>query len=164
MLHFVEALQAVKKLERSDALVRATPVAQEFGISRVTLWRWERDGLLPPAYRINNRKYYPRTVLDALKHAAAKPGGTRSASASARSFSLCASLAFRAARLRFLSDTSLPLRLNIPYEQRKVDRSASTRCCLSDPSAHYKEDLKKDCSASECSIPRATADPVLLIA
>jgi predicted DNA-binding transcriptional regulator AlpA len=80
MLHLIEAHQAVKKLELSDNLVRATRVAQEFGISRVTLWRWERDGLLPPAYRINNRKYYPRTALDALKHAAAKPGGTRSAS------------------------------------------------------------------------------------
>ncbi|MEM6483413.1 MAG: helix-turn-helix domain-containing protein [Pseudomonadota bacterium] len=58
-------------------LVRATQVAHEFGISRVTLWRWERDGLLPRAHRINNQKYFPRTALDALKVAAAKPGGAK---------------------------------------------------------------------------------------
>lgn len=68
----------MKPKKRTDNLVRATVVAEEFGISRVTLWRWERDGLLPRAHRINNRKYYSRIALDELKTAAAKPGGARS--------------------------------------------------------------------------------------
>jgi predicted DNA-binding transcriptional regulator AlpA len=68
----------VKPKKRADNLVRATEVAEEFGISRVTLWRWERDGLLPRAHRINNRKYYSRIALEELKAAAAKPGGARS--------------------------------------------------------------------------------------
>lgn len=67
----------MKPKKQADNLVRATEVAQEFGISRVTLWRWERDGLLPRAHRINNRKYYSRTALDQLKMAAAKPEGAR---------------------------------------------------------------------------------------
>jgi len=70
-------LRQVKPKKRAENLVRATEVAQEFGISRVTLWRWERDGLLPRAHRINNRKYYSRIALDDLKTAAAKPGGAR---------------------------------------------------------------------------------------
>lgn len=77
VLHAGEAKVDVKIAVRNDKLVRANQVAQEFGISRVTLWRWERDGLLPRAHRINNQKYFPRTALDDLRTAAEKPGGTR---------------------------------------------------------------------------------------
>lgn len=68
------------KHQRPDNLIRAAIAADEFGISRVTLWRWERDGILPRAHRINNQKYYPRTVLESLKASAARPGGVRAAS------------------------------------------------------------------------------------
>lgn len=71
----------MKKENHADTLIRATRVAQEFGVSRVTLWRWERDGLLPRAHRINNQKYFPRAALDAIRTAAAKPGGVRSGEA-----------------------------------------------------------------------------------
>lgn len=72
-----EATLKTETRNQSVNLVRATEVAHEFGISRVTLWRWERDGLLPRAHRINNQKYFPRTALDALKSAAAKPEGAK---------------------------------------------------------------------------------------
>ncbi|GEM_PF-1550530 len=65
----------------ADNLVRAAMVADEFGVSRVTLWRWERDGILPRAHRINNQKYYLRTAIEMLKTSAAKPGGIRAPSA-----------------------------------------------------------------------------------
>lgn len=65
------------KQECTDKLIPAPLVANEFGISRVTLWRWERDGILPRAHRINNQKYYPRAVLESLKTCAARPGGVR---------------------------------------------------------------------------------------
>ncbi len=66
--------------QSADSLIRAAIVANEFGVSRVTLWRWERDGLLPRAHRINNQKYYPRAAVETLKTSAARPGGVRSLS------------------------------------------------------------------------------------
>ena len=63
------------KQSSTNYLVPATTVANEFGVSRVTLWRWERDGILPRAHRINNQKYYQRAELESLKASAAKPGG-----------------------------------------------------------------------------------------
>lgn len=58
-----------------DPLIPSVQVRREFGISRTTLWRWERDGILPRAHRIRNQRYFPRSALDALRAAAAKPGG-----------------------------------------------------------------------------------------
>jgi predicted DNA-binding transcriptional regulator AlpA len=33
-------------------IVRPAKLAERLGISRVTLWRWERKGLLPPKRRV----------------------------------------------------------------------------------------------------------------
>lgn len=33
-------------------IIRASELADRLGISRVTLWRWERNGLLPPKRRV----------------------------------------------------------------------------------------------------------------
>jgi predicted DNA-binding transcriptional regulator AlpA len=59
----------------TDPLIPSAQVRREFGISRTTLWRWERDGILPRAHRIKNQRFFPRSALDALRAAAAKPGG-----------------------------------------------------------------------------------------
>jgi hypothetical protein len=44
------------KHQGPNNLIGTATVAQKFGISRVTLWRWERGGILPRAHRINNPK------------------------------------------------------------------------------------------------------------
>lgn len=41
----------MRKLSRSRCL-RAGELAERLGISRVTLWRWERSGRLPPKRQI----------------------------------------------------------------------------------------------------------------
>ena len=52
-----------------DPLITARRFRQECGdVSNVTLWRWERDGVIPPATRINNRKYWLRSVAQKIKH------------------------------------------------------------------------------------------------
>jgi predicted site-specific integrase-resolvase len=58
-----------------DPLVPVAQICAEFGISRTTYWRWERDGILPRAHKIRNRNYQPRSVLDELRAEAARPGG-----------------------------------------------------------------------------------------
>jgi len=47
------------KQQSSDNVIRAAMVANEFGVSRVTLWRWERDGPLPRVHRIKNTFLVP---------------------------------------------------------------------------------------------------------
>ena len=49
----------------SDDLITSAEVRRAFGdISHTTLWRWERDELLPPPTR--NRKYWRRSEIIAL--------------------------------------------------------------------------------------------------
>jgi DNA-binding transcriptional MerR regulator len=36
-------------------------------VSYVTFWRWERDGLIPPAIRINKRKYWTQSMLQEVR-------------------------------------------------------------------------------------------------
>lgn len=51
-----------------DPLITATEARKECGdVSGVTFWRWERDGVIPPAIRINKRKYWPRSVIQRVK-------------------------------------------------------------------------------------------------
>jgi DNA-binding transcriptional MerR regulator len=40
------------------------------GISKTTSWRWEKRGILHPV-RINNRKYYRQSTLNAVKNGVA---------------------------------------------------------------------------------------------
>lgn len=44
-----------------DALITsATATALAGGISQMTLWRWTRDGIIPPPTLIRGRKYWRR--------------------------------------------------------------------------------------------------------
>mgnify|MGYP003110288474 CR=1 FL=1 len=36
--------------QSSDKYLKATEVAQMLGVSRWTIWRWRKEGLLPPAF------------------------------------------------------------------------------------------------------------------
>lgn len=51
-----------------DPLVSAVDARKEMGNpSPVTFWRWERDGILPPARRINGRKFWRRSEIEKVK-------------------------------------------------------------------------------------------------
>lgn len=51
-----------------DPLLCASDVRKECGnISEVTLWRWEKQGVISPPVRINDRKYWRRSVVQKLK-------------------------------------------------------------------------------------------------
>ena len=54
----------------SDPLITAGEFRRECGgISQVTYWRWERDGVIAKSIRINNRKYQPRSALRKIQGA-----------------------------------------------------------------------------------------------
>jgi hypothetical protein len=50
-----------------DPLISSTDARRLLGgITPTTLWRWERDGIIAPAVRIRNRKYFRRSAVVAL--------------------------------------------------------------------------------------------------
>jgi len=52
----------------TDPLVDARTAGAEFGgKSVVTIWRWEKQGILPPARRINGRKFWRRSEIEQVK-------------------------------------------------------------------------------------------------
>jgi hypothetical protein len=55
--------------EKVDELVPGPQVEREFGVTSMTIWRWDRDSKLgfPPAIRINGRTYRSRQMLEAFK-------------------------------------------------------------------------------------------------
>jgi hypothetical protein len=57
-------------LQDFDPLVPAAEARKEWGdISEPTQWRWEKAGIVPPARRINGRKYWLRSQVQAVKRA-----------------------------------------------------------------------------------------------
>jgi hypothetical protein len=55
--------------DERDEFVPDPQVQAEFGVTAMTLWRWERDPALgfPPAIYIKTRKYRIRRLLEAFK-------------------------------------------------------------------------------------------------
>jgi hypothetical protein len=60
-------------------LLPEAKVRERYGVSSMTLWRWDRTpGLnFPPALRINKRKYRDAHELDAFDEARAQVRGSR---------------------------------------------------------------------------------------
>jgi predicted DNA-binding transcriptional regulator AlpA len=64
----------------NSRVVRPGELAERLGVSRVTLWRWERKGLLPPKHRVGPNvvgwlvseidEWFARTTGDSAEHAA----------------------------------------------------------------------------------------------
>lgn len=54
---------------RADKLVPDTVVCEEFGVTLMTLWRWDQDKNLgfPPKIKIRGRNYRSRDALDTFK-------------------------------------------------------------------------------------------------
>ena len=55
--------------ETVDQLVPGPQVEREFGVTAMTIWRWDRNPDLgfPPAIKINGRTYRSRLMLEAFK-------------------------------------------------------------------------------------------------
>jgi predicted DNA-binding transcriptional regulator AlpA len=53
----------------ADISVPGPQVEREFGVSSMTIWRWDRDSKLgfPPKIKINGRNYRSRQQLEAFK-------------------------------------------------------------------------------------------------
>jgi hypothetical protein len=69
-------------LEKPDPLVPDPKVAEEFGVSLMTLWRWDRDPRMAelvwePPVKIRKRNYRSRSVLERVKATAMKIGIAR---------------------------------------------------------------------------------------
>jgi hypothetical protein len=56
-------------MDDHDILVPGPQVEREFGVTSMTIWRWDRDSKLgfPPAIKINGRSYRSRLMLEAFK-------------------------------------------------------------------------------------------------
>ena len=55
-------------MDDHDSLVPGPQVEREFGVTAMTIWRWERSNLgFPPAIKINGRSYRSRLMLEAFK-------------------------------------------------------------------------------------------------
>lgn len=52
-----------------DILVPGPQVQREFGVTSMTIWRWDRDSKLgfPPKIKLNGRNYRSRQQLEAFK-------------------------------------------------------------------------------------------------
>jgi hypothetical protein len=57
------------RMDDHDTLVPGPQVEREFGVTAMTLWRWDQNKSLgfPPAIRINGRTYRSRQMLEAFK-------------------------------------------------------------------------------------------------
>ena len=44
------------------ATKRTSDFCDDYGVSTMTIWRWVRDGRLPPPQKINGRNYWPGNV------------------------------------------------------------------------------------------------------
>lgn len=57
-------MKSIEEQSKSDPLIPSCNVRLELGgISYTTLWRWERDDVLPPPVRIRGRKYWRRSTI-----------------------------------------------------------------------------------------------------
>lgn len=66
----------MKAKQSDEELITASAARAELGnVSESTIWRWERDGILPLAKRINKRKFWLRSEIAELKRRASAPGG-----------------------------------------------------------------------------------------
>lgn len=59
---------------RTKDLLTATRAAEYLGVSRMTLWRWVRDGKIRPV-EFDNQRFFHISELRTLKEAKQKEGG-----------------------------------------------------------------------------------------
>lgn len=52
---------------KSVRMLPARAVRDRFGISAMTLFRWEKKGILPAPQKINGRNYWPEPAIEAVR-------------------------------------------------------------------------------------------------
>lgn len=57
----------MKPLTIQDPLVTRQALASEFAVSLTTLWRWEKNGVIPKSIKIGGRVGWPRSVANESK-------------------------------------------------------------------------------------------------
>lgn len=45
-------------------LLNSARICDVFGVTKMTLWRWQRNGLLPKPTRIAGRNYWPANTVE----------------------------------------------------------------------------------------------------
>ena len=55
----------LRNQETEDVLLSADEVATKFEVTKVTLWRWEKNGYLVPR-KVGRKPYYWQSQVDAL--------------------------------------------------------------------------------------------------
>lgn len=70
-LAVVEELRATKAQqehieEETDELLTQTQAAEYLGVSKPTLWRWQKEKYLVPTSRIGMRPMYSKAALDKM--------------------------------------------------------------------------------------------------
>ncbi|MBQ8153823.1 MAG: helix-turn-helix domain-containing protein [Prevotella sp.] len=58
-------LEGSKNVNSSDNLLTVDDVCAKFKVNRVTVWRWEQDGLLK-GKRMGRRKYYAAADIEKI--------------------------------------------------------------------------------------------------
>jgi len=58
-----QALEDGKKAKEAEEYLTPQKVADMFGVSLVTIWDWDRKGILSP-HRLGKRKYYKKSEIE----------------------------------------------------------------------------------------------------
>jgi len=74
MLHYVTVSIEREVTIKTGDLLTASRAAEFLGVSRMTLWRWVRDGKIRPV-EFDNQRFFHINELHTLKEAKQKEGG-----------------------------------------------------------------------------------------
>lgn len=57
--------EVIQKSKEKPLTVNSVKLAKELNVSPVTIWRWKRDGKLPPHFHLNGRPVWKLEDIEA---------------------------------------------------------------------------------------------------